>query len=355
MSVVKKPFQFTDHPFSQRIVTTVAIVTTAVVTLLLCWYVAEVLLLFFAGILLAVLLHGSAKLMSTYTPITELWARLLSVILLFMFLGGSLWLLGPPFVNGIDELTQRLPGALNRLQEFLQRHDSAARLADNFMQNVTNTLLTSGLVSRLGGWFSNALGVVTGILIILVTGLYLISEPRLYLNGTLKLLPVPKRQRARSVLETIGYSLHWWFIGRFSSMLIVGIMTYIGLLWLDIPAALTLAIFAGLLSFIPNLGPILSVIPALLVGLMQGFLTALYIAVLYLGIQTVESYFITPLIQRSAVALPPAFLLLVQLTMGVLFGLLGLLLATPLAVVLLIATQKLYIEDVLGDRLETSE
>lgn len=351
MNVVDKPFKLADHPFSQRILTTVGIVTTAVLALLFCWYVAEVLLLIFAGILLAVLLHGSAKLLSVYTPIPEPWARLLSVILLFLLLGGSLWLLGPPFVNGIDELTQRLPGALSRLQEFLQRHDTVAKLFDNFQQNVTSTLLTSGLVSRLGGWFSNALGLLTGLLIILVTGLYLISEPRLYLNGALRLLPVSRRERARSVLETMGHSLHWWFMGRFSSMLIVGIMTYAGLLWLDVPAALTLAMLAGLLSFIPNLGPILSVVPALLVGLMQGFLTAVYIAVLYLGIQTVESYFITPLIQRSAVALPPAFLLLVQLAMGVLFGLLGLLLATPLAVVLLIATQKLYIEDVLGDRL----
>jgi predicted PurR-regulated permease PerM len=222
------------------------------------------------------------------------------------------------------------------------------------LQSATSTLLSSGIISRLTDWFSTAIGVFTSVLIIMFSGLYFTLEPKTYVDGLLRLLPISKRQRTSTVLKTISHSLRWWFLGRFCSMAVVGIFTYIGLIWLGLPAAFALATFAGLLSFIPNLGPILSTIPAVMVGLAQGPSTALYVLGVYAGIQTIESYFITPMIQRSAVSLPPVFLLLVQLAMGVLFGALGLLLATPLAVILVISTQMFYIEDILGDRVELS-
>jgi predicted PurR-regulated permease PerM len=352
MAIVDKPSYLTKQPFNRRLLSTVSIATLVGVGLLLSWHIADVLLLIFAGILLAVLLQGVASQINTYTRIPLGWAKFIAVMLLVLSLGGTVWLLGPPLVTGVDELMNRLPQALNRLQSTVESYGITVDLPSNPLQNVTRTLFTSGIISRLTDWFSTAIGIFTGLLIIIFSGLYFLLEPKTYVNGLLRLLPIEKRQRANSVLKTIGHSLRWWFLGRFCSMAVVGIFTYIGLIWLGLPAAFALATFAALLSFIPNLGPILSTIPAVMVGLAQGPFIALYVVGLYAGIQTVESYFITPMIQRSAVSLPPVFLLLVQLAMGVIFGGLGLLLATPLAVILVISTQMLYIEDVLGDRVE---
>lgn len=350
MAIVDKPTYLTKQPFNQRLLITISTITLVGIGLLLSWYIADVLLLIFAGILLAVLLHGVAVQLNTYTRIPIAWATFIAVMLLMLSLIGTVWLLGPPLVVGINELMDRLPQALNQLQSFVQSYGFTIDLPATPLQNTLRTLLSSGIISRLTDWFSNAIGVFTGLLIIVFSGLYFILEPNTYITGLLRLMPITKRQRANSVLENIGHSLRWWFLGRFCSMAVVGIFTYVGLVWLSVPAAFALATFAALLSFIPNLGPILSTIPAVMVGLAQGPTTALYILGLYVGIQTIESYFITPMIQRSAVSLPPVFLLLVQLAMSVIFGALGLLLATPLAVILVISTQMLYIEDVLGDR-----
>ena len=133
------------------------------------------------------------------------------------------------------------------------------------------------------------------------------------------------------------------------SLCLVGMLTALGLWILGVPAPLSLGFVAGVLSFIPNFGPLLSLVPAVIVALPNGPQMVLYVILLYAGIQLVESYFITPLIQHRAVRLPPALILLAQILMGVLFGFLGLLLATPLTAVLLVLIKRLYIEDVLAE------
>lgn len=135
-------------------------------------------------------------------------------------------------------------------------------------------------------------------------------------------------------------------------MAVVGILTWLGLVLLQVPLAMTLAILAALLSFVPNVGPILSAIPAALVGLAQSPTTALYVVGLYVAVQTIESYLITPLIQREAVLLAPALVLTMQLAFGLLFGFLGLLVATPLTVILVVLVKMLYLEDRLGEKVE---
>jgi predicted PurR-regulated permease PerM len=136
-------------------------------------------------------------------------------------------------------------------------------------------------------------------------------------------------------------------------MLGIAIATWIGLLVLGIPLALALAVLAGLLTFIPNFGPVIAAVPAMLLALLEGPTQVLYVGILYLGLQTVESYTLEPYVMRKADDLAPALVIAWQLFLGVTLGTLGLIFATPLLVVVTVLVQRFYIEDVLGDRLIT--
>lgn len=133
-------------------------------------------------------------------------------------------------------------------------------------------------------------------------------------------------------------------------MIVIGVLTAIGLWLLGVPMAVTLALIAALLTFIPNIGPILAVVPAALLALLQSPMQVVYVCLLYFGIQTFESYLLTPLVQRRTVSLPPALTIFAQVLAAVLLGGLALSLATPMAAALVVLVRMLYLEDVLGDR-----
>ena len=213
----------------------------------------------------------------------------------------------------------------------------------------------AGLSGRVGDFVARAAGVVSGLLgalvggfVIVIVAIYASLSPELYAGALAAVLPKERRERLHTVLGDLATSLRWWLVGRLASMAVVGLLSGAGLALLGVPSPITLGVLAALLSFVPNVGPVLSLVPAALAGLTVGPTTALYVVVLYLAVQTVESYLVTPLIQQRAVTLPPAIVIVVQLAFGAAFGLLGLLFATPLAVVAMVLVQRLWIEDVLG-------
>jgi predicted PurR-regulated permease PerM len=202
---------------------------------------------------------------------------------------------------------------------------------------------------RITGAVSITLSALTSLLLVGFFGLFLSAAPQLYRAGFLHLLPKPSRPRAETVLDKVGGTLWWWLLARFGSMTVVGVLTWIGLLALNVPLAFTLALVAALLTIIPNIGPVLSAIPALLLALLQSPAAALWVGGLYLAIQTVESYLITPIFQQRVVSLPPALVIGAQVLMGVLFGLPGLIVATPLTATLFVLVRELYVKGTLGD------
>lgn len=336
-------------PFIHRILVSIGIVALVLVLLLFSWYFIHVLLLIFAGILLAIFLRGLAVWLSAQVRLSTGWSLILVVVSLFTAFGGGLLLFGPLIGRGFQELTETLPQALEQAQDYVRHHQTLAGFLERFLERDRATLFSSDMFDRITGIFSTVVGTLTGGLIILANGLYFSAEPDVYMNGIISLVPLGKRDRVREVLRNIAHALHWWMVGRIASMTLVGILTWTGLTLLGLPGAVALAFLAGLLSFVPNIGPVLSAVPAVLVGLMQGPHAAFSVAMLYVGVQTVESYFLTPLIQERVVSLPPALIVAVQLAMGIALGVLGVLLATPLALSLLIMIQMLYVEDVLGD------
>jgi len=306
-----------------------------------------VLLAMLAG-LLAVLFDGGVRFMRQFLPIPR-WSALLTLALtLVAVVFAATLLLSPRVAADINALSERIPQALLQLEETVRGipwgRESVAQLLE--LQGSANVEQAFG---RFLGFFSSVLGVVTGTLVVLVLGIFIASEPKVYVQGVIRLLPPASRARGGEIASAVGRGLRWWLIGRFASIGLVFVFTWIGLLLLDVPLAFLLALIAGLLSFVPTFGPLVGAIPAVLVGLSAGPQQALWVALLYLGIQVVESYGVTPLIQRRTVRLPPALLVLFQLVMAVLAGVLGVLLATPILVVLMVLVGTLYQEDRLGE------
>ncbi len=219
---------------------------------------------------------------------------------------------------------------------------------------------TDDLVPKRRDLFSSITGVVSGTfeaigfaVVVFFTGLYLAAQPRLYTEGVTTLLPPRKRERGRQVIGAIGSALRWWLVGKSISMIVVGVSTWCGLSLLGIDLALTLAVLAALLTFIPNFGPVIAMVPAALLGIQHAPMTAIWVVALYAAVQTVESYVITPFVQQRTVALPPALTITTQLVMASFVGGIGLALATPITVVALVLVRTLYVRDMLGD--ETAE
>ncbi|RYZ61039.1 MAG: AI-2E family transporter, partial [Chitinophagaceae bacterium] len=186
-------------------------------------------------------------------------------------------------------------------------------------------------------------GVLGDIYIVLFLGIFFTVSPKSYINGVVALVPPTGKAKADDIAEKLGASLSRWLKGQIFAMLVVFVLTAIGLLIIDVPMWLVLALMAGLLNFIPNFGPLIAMIPALLVGFLQGPTTALIVGGLYILVQTLESNFITPQIQKRMLSIPPALIIIAQLIMGVLTGGWGLVLATPVMVVLMVLVRELYL------------
>jgi predicted PurR-regulated permease PerM len=181
--------------------------------------------------------------------------------------------------------------------------------------------------------------------VVLFLGIFFTVSPGVYKKGIVQLIPKKGQKKGEDVLNKLDDNLKKWLKGKIFAMFIVFILTSIGLAILGIPLWLVLALIAGLLNFIPNFGPLIAMIPAVLVAFMQGPSTVAIVAVLYIVIQVVESNFITPMVQQKLVSIPPALIISAQLLISPLTGGWGLVLATPLMVIVMILVQELYIKE----------
>lgn len=327
---------------------TAAKVFFALLVLLLIVYAVDVLLLVFAAVLLAVLLRALAEPLAKWLHISPQWALAIVALLLTLSIGAVGWLLAPSIGEQVRELRAALPAALERLQQELSRFVWLESVLDTTRSPESLTAQPE-VASKVGSAVSGTLKSLANVVLVLVIALYLAADPRLYVEGAVRLLPMAHRVRAREVLHAIGDTLRWWLLGKAISMVIVGVAVFIGLLALGVPMAGALALIAALLDFIPNVGPILAVIPAALFALLEGPTQVVYVLLLYSVIQVVESYLLTPLIERKTVSLPPALTLVALAVAALLFGWLGLLLAAPATAALLVLVQMVYLEDTLGE------
>ena len=346
----------TNARFARRVGLASAVVTAFVVATLTLWSLVDVWLLAFGGVLMAVGLRGAGEWLATRVPLDEDASTGLVAAALFVLAVAGLVSLGPQFLDGIDRLREVLPDSLSGLRDVAERYPWLERLLERAPDSLPRDVAGSGLLDRFGDFASVAVGVVSGTVnalvgafVIAIVGIYASLSPSLYTGAAAAVFPPGRRERVGTALGDLATSLRWWLVGRLASMAIVGLLSGAGLALLGVPSPITLGALAALLSFVPNVGPVLSLVPAALAALTVGPDVALYTVVLYLAVQTVESHVVTPLIQQRAVTLPPAIVIVVQLAFGAAFGLLGLLFATPLAVVAMVLVRRLWIESVLGE------
>lgn len=324
----------------------------AYLTYLIFFSIFDVVLLIFAAVLIAIFLRGLADLLNRYAKVSEGLSVLLVSVMLIALLAGAIALLAPDIAEQVRHLRDELPKSARQVGDYISKFSWGRVLIDQLpsVDEIMAKIEISNLVSRIGGYFSSTLGSLGNFFITILLAIYLASEPKFYAHGFTKLFPIPKRTRVMEILSAIGDTLRWWLIGKVGSMFFIGILTWIGLSIIGVPLALTLGLIAGLLSFIPNFGPILSAVPAILLAFIESPISAVYVLGLFIGVQIIESNIVTPLIERETVELPPALTIIFQLALGVMIGGLGLVLATPLLALLMVLVQMVYVQDVLGDR-----
>ncbi len=349
---------YQPHKISQlarRTLIIVGIVALVVILLWFTWNALEILTLIFSGILLATFLRSLSEPLQNASRLPHGCALgLVSVILLLVLVGGMV-LLYPQLEVQFRQLAETLPNSWLTLQRELRQYEWGQRMLE---QTVTlDDLLRerSVVVEGVTGIFSSTVGAIISFAIVLFVSFYFALQPDLYINGLLSLVPLHNRKRIQEVISECGLTLKWWLLGRAIAMASVGIMISIGLGILGIPLALALGFLAAILDFIPNIGPLLATLPAILIALGQSPIKALYVILLYIIIQQIESYLITPIIQQRTIHLPPALTIIAQVLLTLILGAVGLVIATPLMAVLIVIVRMLYVEDMLGDQLPPIE
>jgi predicted PurR-regulated permease PerM len=323
-----------------------------VISLYILWQLRDVLLLIFAAVVLATTLNRLARRFQRL-GIKRGLSVLLAVGIFFAGVICFFWLIVPPFIHQFHELTYRVPQGFGRFNSWIdvQRTHIPEQLLPYIPD--LNSLIEQAqpLFNRLLGnsfaFVSGSLEVVLKILLVLVLTGMLLVNPDAYQKVFVRIFPSFYRRRVVGIIEQCEVSLEGWVTGASIGVLVVGLMSLVGLSILGVKAALALGVLAGFMNLIPNLGPTMSVVPAMAIALLDNPWKAVAVFVLYFFIQQAESNFITPVVMAHQVSLLPAVTLISQLFFVTFFGFLGLFLALPLTVVAKIWVQEVLIKDVL--------
>lgn len=344
--------------------------------LVLAWWAAGALFLIFAGLLFGVFLDACARGLTQVWSGPRPWRLAAAGAGLACLVAASLSFGGYRVAQQADDLIATVQDQLRFLRGELNERGlvsgspttaASSRHAAVGGTQATNSMpssITPGRRGQFGRTFlpdptallqsattaaSAVLGALGNLVVIVFLGLYVALDPSLYRRGTLLLLPRDKRARTGSVLDEAAGTLRWWIIGQLASMAAVGTLSFIGLLLIGMPGAVILSVQAGLFAFIPYVGVLVGGAVILLAALSQGGTMALSALGVYAVVQIVESYVVTPLVQRRTVDLPPALTIGALVLLGALFGVWGLALGAPLVATLRIVVLRLWVEGALDE------
>ena len=346
-----------------------AIVVGLSVVLLLLWHTRNLVLTVFLGVLFALAVSSGADRLQKYRIPRGLAAPVL--VLAFLGILGAFgnWV-GPTLRTQTRELKTKLPEALGKLEAWVQsrgggviatitglEEDGTPAQPGPKPDSITVVVPEEGgaspslrdrLLAQLGGAtrfflpvLSSTLAVVAGLVLILFLAIYLAIDPGLYRRGILRLVPGRNRSKADKTLTAIAVTLRKWLVTQLIAMVVIGVVTTVALLALNVRAAVPLGILAGLLEFVPTLGPILSALPAIAMGFVDSPEKALAVTIAYVAIQFLENHLLIPILMKEGIDIPPALTIVMQALMAIVFGFLGLLVAVPLLATIMIAFRTL--------------
>jgi len=307
---------------------------------------ASLWLLAFGSVVVAVILRSIADPLVRHAKLKDGLATLVAVLIVVAIIGLIGFMFGSTLAAQAEGLAARLPVAWADLTTRLEASPIGGQVKD----------ITGAAIGQAGHALvllqKFAFGVLSGVttlVLVVVAGIFLAIHPSQGREGLLALFPKDARPRLREVLNTCGKALKGWLRAQMISMILVGTLVGVGLWIIGVPSPLALGVLTGLAQFIPVVGPIISAVPGLLVASTGGPQTVLLTLALYVGVSQLEANLITPLVQRNVAALPVVLGIFSVVGIGTLFGGLGVLFATPMALVLYTMVTMLYRQDVLND------
>jgi len=321
--------------------------------LLFTWYYAATLFLIFAGMLLGVALNALTAMLGRIVKLPHALRLTIVCLVLTTLLSGVVFLGGTTIAQQATALSDTIKGQLVGLKALLERNGIDTSYFELGSSNVTpaasssqaapgpaptHNLPSAGAIASSGGaivsqTFKLLLGTLSAVgnfFIVLFLGLTFAAQPSVYRKGLLFMTPARHRARATVIVDRIGETLERWLIAQIITMFVVFVVTWIGLTVIGVQGSFILGIQAGMLTFIPTVGALIAGLIVVLASLASGWVAAFSAFLLFLGIHALESYILTPMLQRQALEIPPATLFAFQILLGVVFGIWGLALALPL-------------------------
>ena len=343
---------------SRDVLRVALLVAGVYLALRLLWVARSVFFVGFLGVLFGITLSAGVTWLNRRGVPRGVGAVLL-VGAFFALLVGLGAVTAPRITEQWHELQQQLPAALGRVEgwfrdqqggvtELLQpdpgtKATPPADIRKTLAQQVDN------LGANFFAVFTSTLSVLGGILVTTFVAVFIAVDPRTYRRGIMHLVPHRARAKASEVMDAMGVTLRRWLVAQLIGMLVIGAITTVVLLLLGVRAAVALGIIAGILEFVPYFGPIISAVPAIAMGFLDGPEKALWVAVAYLAIQQIEGNLLMPLLMQEGLDLPPVLTILAQAVMALVFGFIGLLIAVPLLGTIMVPVKLLYVQDVVGD------
>lgn len=332
--------------FTGRLLMTVLVVAVA----LFLWAVREAVLLAFAATLLAVAVHGVADGLMKVFPLARGVALGLGALLIVAVLAATLVLFGAQLAAEMSSILEKLPQAWDSASQTLQSNPLGAALVSEIQSLLSGDSggSMSDMLTSAGGFALPVASGVTTALLVIFTAAFLTTSANHYVGGALLLFPKGLDEKIANALRESGRALKKWLFGITIDMVIIATALAIVLWALGVPAFIGLALLAGFAQFVPTVGPLVASVPGILLAFTVGPMTALWTAIAYLTISQLEANLIYPVIQKKAASIPPALNLVAILAFGMLLGPLGVLLATPILIILVVFIAELYVKDTLG-------
>jgi predicted PurR-regulated permease PerM len=327
-----------------EVVERATLIVVFALVLVLVWFLFDVILIIIGAVLVAVLFQLGAEPLIRYLKCPRGIALSLSGLIIISIVVGAGYLFGSQIGAEFQDVIQRASAAQKSITANLQGSRVGKLVLSHFMGD---NLSVTDVLTRL---FTVSTSFIEAVIITILTGAYLAAQPALYRAGLVKLFPRQWHPRISETIDDIGNALRLWLLGQLFQMLIIGVLSTIAAWLIGLPSPLALGLIAGLLEFVPYLGPIIAAIPAILVAATKDLNAVIWTIAAYILIHQIEGNLLVPLIQRRMVLIPPAVILLGIVAISFVFGTVSIIFAAPIAVVIFVMVKKLYVRDRLGER-----